>query len=74
MKELDYSLYLLPLPLTQLLTTYGILKKKRWGRILALALSGLYVWVFPLGTLLAIYTWWFLHSEGSKRLYIDTTV
>jgi hypothetical protein len=32
-------------------------------------LSVVYVWVFPLGTLLAVYTVWFLQGEGARQLY-----
>ena len=48
---------------------YGLLRRRRWARIPALVLSVLFIWLFPLGTALAIYNWWFLHSEGGKRLY-----
>jgi hypothetical protein len=61
--------YLLPLPVLQLLTALGIFGKRQFGRMLAFFLSVLYVFIFPLGTLLAIYTWWFLNSEGGRRLY-----
>jgi hypothetical protein len=50
-------------------TAYGLLRRRPWGRILALVSTVLFVWFFPLGTALAIYTWWFLHSEGGKQLY-----
>jgi hypothetical protein len=50
-------------------TAYGLLKRRRWARIPALILSALFVWLFPLGTALAVYTWWFMHSEGGKHLY-----
>jgi hypothetical protein len=59
----------LALMIILLSTAYGLFKRKRWARILALILSGLLIWLFPLGTALAIYTWWFLHSEGAKQLY-----
>lgn len=62
-------LYVLPLPALQLLTAYGLFTVRRWGRILSLLFSVLYVWVFPFGTLLAIYTWWFLYGEMGRRLY-----
>lgn len=52
-----------------LFTAFGLLRRRRWGRILALISTVLFVWLFPLGTALAIYAWWFLHSEGGKRLY-----
>jgi hypothetical protein len=48
---------------------YGLLTRRPWGRVLALVSTVLFVWLFPLGTALAVYAWWFLHSEGSKRLY-----
>ncbi len=60
---------MLPLPLLQLLTAYGLFTVKRWSRILALLFSALYIWLFPLGTLLAVYTWWVLYGETARRLY-----
>jgi hypothetical protein len=68
------ALCFLPIPLLQLLVAYGVLRTKHWARILALLFSLLYVWIFPLGTLLAIYTWWFLHTTSGKQLYVKTTV
>lgn len=53
---------------------YGLLRKRRWARIPALILSVLFIWLFPLGTALAIYNWWFLHSEGAKQLYSRPSV
>jgi Ca2+/Na+ antiporter len=68
-ERLHGILYVLLLPLLHLLTSYGVFTLSKWGRILALILSILYVWVFPLGTLLAIYTWWILFGETGRRLY-----
>src|SRR4051812_20399819 len=59
-ERLWWMLYMLPLPVLQLLTAYGLFTLRKWGRILALLLSALYIWGFPLGTLLAVYTWWVL--------------
>lgn len=56
-----------------LLTAYGLFKRRRWARIHALILSALLVWLFPLGTALAIYTWWYLHSAGYRQLISDST-
>lgn len=67
--RLSTALYFLPLPPLNFLTSYGLIMKRRWGRLLALLLSVLYVWIFPLGTALAIYTWYFLHSVGGKALF-----
>jgi hypothetical protein len=67
--RLSTAVYFLPLPLLNLLTSYGLFMKRRWGRLLALLLSIIYVWIFPLGTALASYTWYFLHSAGGKALF-----
>jgi ABC-type Fe3+-siderophore transport system permease subunit len=48
---------------------YGLFKRRRWARISTLVLTGLFIWLFPLGTAFAIYTWWFMHSEGGRQLY-----
>jgi hypothetical protein len=56
-----------------LLVPYGLFKRKRWARISALILAGLLVWFFPLGTILTIYTWWFMHSTGARQLYNITS-
>jgi glycerol uptake facilitator-like aquaporin len=68
-ERLIWILYVLPLPLLQLLTADGLFTIRRWGRFLALALCVLYVWIFPLGTLLGAYTWWFLYSDAGRKLY-----
>lgn len=69
MQRLAWMVYLLPLPLLQLLTAFGLFTIRKWGRILALVFSVFYVWVFPLGTLLAIYTWYVLYGETGRHLY-----
>jgi chromate transport protein ChrA len=51
------------------LIAYGLFRRRRWARIAALISSGLFIWLFPLGTAMTIYTWHFLHSAGGKQLY-----
>jgi uncharacterized membrane protein (DUF2068 family) len=51
-----------------LLIAYGLLKMRPWARMLALISTALFVWLFPLGTALAIYSW-FLHSKSGKHIY-----
>lgn len=68
-ERLSWMLFVLPLPLFQLLTAYGVYTIRRWGRTLALLSCALYVFVFPLGTLLAAYTWWALNGESGRQLY-----
>lgn len=68
-ERLRWMLYVLLLPALQLLTAYGIYTVRKWGRMLALLFSVLYVWVFPFGTLVAVYTWWVLFGETGRNLY-----
>lgn len=68
-QRITWTLYLLPLPLLQLLTAYGLFTRRPWGRLLALIFSLLYMFIFPLGTLLAAYTWYFLQSQNGRELY-----
>lgn len=56
-----------------LLTAYGLFKRRGWARISSLILAGLFIWFFPLGTALSIYTWWFMFSEGRKQLYSNSS-
>lgn len=69
LERIRWMFYVLPLPVLQVLAGFGLLKTKNWGRILAFVLSAVYVWLFPLGTLLAVYTVWFLQGEGARQLY-----
>jgi cytochrome bd-type quinol oxidase subunit 2 len=55
-----------------IITAYGLFKRKSWSRTPALILAALMIWIFPLGTALSVYTWWFMHSEGGKELYSKT--
>lgn len=47
-------------------TAVGLYRRKRWGRKLALCAAVLWLFYCPP---VAVYSWWFLHSEGGKRLY-----
>jgi drug/metabolite transporter (DMT)-like permease len=53
-------------------TAYGLFKRRRWARISSLILSGIFIWLVPLGTALAIYTWSFMYSSGGKLLYSNS--
>lgn len=68
-QRLAWMLYVLPLPALQMLTAFGLLTRRRWGRILALIFAVFYIWIFPLGTLLGIYTWYILFGETGRQLY-----
>ena len=52
-------------------TVAGLYMRKLWGRRLALFSSIFILFYCPP---VSVYTWWFMHSEGGKRLYgIPTT-
>jgi len=67
--SLPWELYLLPLPLLHLLTSYGLFRRRRWARLLALIFCVLYVVIFPLGTALAVYIWVFMHSAEGRAYF-----
>ena len=58
--------FVLPQALLFLSTAMMLYKKRRLGRTLGLISA---VLVLPFWLPLTIYTWWFLHSEGGKRMY-----
>jgi hypothetical protein len=62
-------LFALTLTVFLLVTAYGLFRRRPWARISTLILSALFVWLFPVGTILAVYSWWAMHSEGVKQLY-----
>ena len=47
----------------------GLLRRERWGRILALVVSILALFKFPFGTALGIYTLWVLVPAQSAQEY-----
>ena len=67
--SVPWELYLLPLPLLHLSTSYGLFRRRRWARLLALIFCVLYVVIFPLGTALAIYIWVFMHSAEGRAYF-----
>jgi hypothetical protein len=48
---------------------YGLLKWKEWARILTLILSCLAVFNFPLGTAIAVYSFWVLLNNETTPLF-----
>ncbi|MGC9358370.1 MAG: hypothetical protein ACP5GX_10900 [Anaerolineae bacterium] len=48
---------------------WGLLKYRPWARVLVLILAAFNLPAFPLGTLLAAYTFWGLLNEDSNRLF-----
>ena len=58
------------LALPGLLAGIGLLKRKSWARILALVVGFFSLFSFPLGTALAIYTFWVLLQDDSDDYFI----
>lgn len=50
-------------------TGIGLLQYRSWGRILAIIMSVLMLFKFPLGTAIAIYAFWVLFSEEGRVHY-----
>jgi hypothetical protein len=69
--SVPWELYLLPLPLLHLLTSYGLFSRRPWARLLALIFCVLYIVIFPLGTALAVYIWVFMHSAEGRAYFSD---
>ena len=46
----------------------GLLKFKRWARVLALIMGVLALFSFPIGTIIAIYAFWVLTNDESRKL------
>jgi hypothetical protein len=57
------------LSLPGLAAGYGLLKHKSWGRILALIVGIFKLFNFPLGTALAIYTFWVLIQDDASAYF-----
>ena len=51
---------------------YGLLTKQRWGRILGLVMSFVYLLSFPIGTALGIYGMWTLFDKETIDLLNST--
>jgi hypothetical protein len=47
----------------------GLLQYRNWGRLLAVIMAVFLVFKFPIGTAIAIYTFWVLFSEEGRNHY-----
>jgi hypothetical protein len=50
-------------------TGFSLRKHRAWARLTGLALAVLNLFFLPLGTALAVYTFWVLLSEPTRRLF-----
>lgn len=63
------GLLLIVLSVPGLLAGYGLLRRREWGRILAIVVALLNLFNFPLGTLLGVYTLWVLLQTNANKLF-----
>jgi hypothetical protein len=62
------ALFVAVLSLPNVLAGWGLLKRKRWSRMLAIVLGAISLLSIPIGTLLGIYTIWALTKPESQAL------
>jgi len=48
---------------------YGVLRRRNWGRVLALVVSFLNLFNFPLGTAMGVYSGWVLLQDSSSEVF-----
>ena len=63
------TLFTLLLSLPALLLGYGLLNFRPWARILGLVMSGLSLFHIPIGTALALYSFWVLLKPETEALF-----
>jgi hypothetical protein len=61
--------FVLLLSLPGMIAGFGLLKFRRWARILTIVLSALDLPGFPIGTALGVYGLWVLLQPESERLF-----
>src|SRR5437868_3654361 len=50
-------------------TAYGVLRKRRWARLMSLAVTAPLALIYPLGTILAVSVWKFMQGKRALTLY-----
>jgi len=61
--------FFLPGIVAYIVSGYGLLNYKSWARILAIILAILNLILFPIGTLIGIYTLWVMFNDETKALF-----
>jgi hypothetical protein len=61
--------FFLPGIIAYVVAGYGLLNYKSWARILAIILSILNLILFPIGTLIGIYTLWVMFNAETEALF-----
>jgi hypothetical protein len=61
-----FAIFGLPLLIPQLLGGVGLLRNAGWARIIIIVLSGIYLLMFPAGTILGAFGLWALLSRENR--------
>lgn len=61
--------FLLLASLPGLIAGYGLLQRRPWGRIWAIIAGALHLFNIPIGTLLAVYTFWVLANPQAEAYF-----
>ncbi len=61
--------FFLPGLIAYIVVGYGVLKYKAWARILAIVLALLNLILFPIGTVIGIYTLWAMFNDEAEALF-----
>jgi hypothetical protein len=67
------SAFFVALSIPGFLAGYGLLKKKTWGRVLAIVVAVLDLFNIPIGTAIGIYALWVLTEENSAEYFARST-
>jgi hypothetical protein len=57
------------LMLPSFIAGYAILKRKSWAKMASIIAAVLETMSFPLGTAVAIYSFWFMFSDAGRAMY-----
>jgi hypothetical protein len=60
------------LGLPGILAGYGLLKRRAWGRVLAIVVGILGLVNFPIGTVIGLYTLWVLLQEQAPTVFSES--
>jgi hypothetical protein len=61
--------FLAVLSLPELLAGIGLLRRRNWGRILAIIVSFLNLLNFPIGTVIGVYSLWVLFQDAAAAYF-----
>jgi uncharacterized membrane protein len=68
---LAFTAWLLLLSIPAIVCGWGLLKMRRWARLLGIVLSVLTVFQFPLGTIVGVYALWVLFQRDTEALFAN---